>query len=94
MAGGVESISCVQQEMNLHMIQDLALAKQKPEIYWSMLQTAEQGGQALQHRPRSHGRIRRRQPAKACAAQAAVACSMPKSPHHRDGRCGRQDRWA
>ncbi len=41
-AGGVESISCVQQEMNLHMIQDLALAKKKPEIYWSMLQTAEQ----------------------------------------------------
>ena len=41
-AGGVESISCVQQEMNLHMIHDLALAKQKPEIYWSMLQTAEQ----------------------------------------------------
>ena len=41
-AGGVESISCVQQEMNLHMIQDLALTKQKPEIYWSMLQTAEQ----------------------------------------------------
>ena len=44
-AGGVESISCVQQEMNLHMIQDLALAKQKPEIYWSMLQTAEQVAQ-------------------------------------------------
>ncbi|HPR43169.1 beta-ketoacyl synthase N-terminal-like domain-containing protein, partial [Ottowia sp.] len=41
-AGGVESISCVQQEMNLHMIQDLALARKKPEIYWSMLQTAEQ----------------------------------------------------
>lgn len=41
-AGGVESISCVQQEMNQHMLQDLALAKQKPEIYWNMLQTAEQ----------------------------------------------------
>jgi len=41
-AGGVESISCVQQEMNLHMMQDLALAKMKPEIYWNMLQTAEQ----------------------------------------------------
>ena len=40
-AGGVESISCVQQEMNLHMFQDPALAKQKPEIYWNMLQTAE-----------------------------------------------------
>ena len=41
-AGGVESISCVQQEMNRHMLRDLALEKQKPEIYWNMLQTAEQ----------------------------------------------------
>jgi acetyl-CoA C-acetyltransferase len=41
-AGGVESISCVQQEMNLHMIKDPNLEKVKPEIYWSMLQTAEQ----------------------------------------------------
>ena len=41
-AGGVESISCVQQEMNQHMLRDLSLDKVKPEIYWSMLQTAEQ----------------------------------------------------
>jgi acetyl-CoA C-acetyltransferase len=41
-AGGVESISCVQQEMNQHMLQDPALVAKKPEIYWSMLQTAEQ----------------------------------------------------
>ena len=41
-AGGVESISCVQQEMNQHMLVDPALQKQKPEIYWNMLQTAEQ----------------------------------------------------
>ncbi len=40
--GGVESISCVQQEMNTHMLQDPGLMKSKPEIYWSMLQTAEQ----------------------------------------------------
>ncbi|MCU0969583.1 MAG: acetyl-CoA C-acyltransferase [Rubrivivax sp.] len=40
-AGGVESISCVQQEMNQHMILDPALQKAKPEIYWTMLQTAE-----------------------------------------------------
>lgn len=40
-AGGVESISCVQQEMNTHMLRDPALRAQKPEIYWSMLQTAE-----------------------------------------------------
>jgi acetyl-CoA C-acetyltransferase len=40
-AGGVESISCVQQEMNTHMLRDMWLAEHKPEIYWSMLQTAE-----------------------------------------------------
>ncbi|WP_382157800.1 acetyl-CoA C-acyltransferase [Hydrogenophaga sp. ANAO-22] len=41
-AGGVESISCVQQEMNTHMLADPWLVKNKPEIYWNMLQTAEQ----------------------------------------------------
>ena len=41
-AGGVESISCVQQEMNQHMLADPWLVQHKPEIYWSMLQTAEQ----------------------------------------------------
>ncbi len=41
-AGGVESISCVQNEANRHMAQDPELERIKPEIYWSMLQTAEQ----------------------------------------------------
>ena len=41
-AGGVESISCVQQEMNIHMLREDWLTKNKPEIYWNMLQTAEQ----------------------------------------------------
>ncbi len=40
-AGGVESISCVQNEMNHHMMQEGWLREHKPEIYWSMLQTAE-----------------------------------------------------
>ncbi|MGF6304470.1 acetyl-CoA acetyltransferase family protein [Paraburkholderia sp. WC7.3d] len=40
-AGGVESISCVQNEMNHHMMTDGWLTEHKPEIYWSMLQTAE-----------------------------------------------------
>ena len=40
-AGGVESISCTQQEMNTHMLADPYLLKIKPEIYWNMLQTAE-----------------------------------------------------
>src|SRR6516164_7900440 len=41
-AGGVESISCVQNEMNRHMMADSWLAENKPTIYWNMLQTAEQ----------------------------------------------------
>ena len=40
-AGGVESISCVQQECNTHMLRDPALMKTKPEVYLSMLETAE-----------------------------------------------------
>ena len=40
-AGGVESISCVQNEANRHMRADPAMLERKPEIYWTMLQTAE-----------------------------------------------------
>jgi acetyl-CoA C-acetyltransferase len=40
-AGGVESISCVQNEMNLHMLREGWLMEHKPEIYWPMLRTAE-----------------------------------------------------
>jgi acetyl-CoA C-acetyltransferase len=40
-AGGVESISCVQNEMNKHMLRERWLMEHKPELYWTMLQTAE-----------------------------------------------------
>jgi acetyl-CoA C-acetyltransferase len=40
-AGGVESISCVQNEANRHMAQDPWLLETKPAIYDTMLQTAE-----------------------------------------------------
>jgi acetyl-CoA C-acetyltransferase len=40
-AGGLESISCTQNEMNKHMLHEDWLAQNKPEIYWPMLQTAE-----------------------------------------------------
>ena len=40
-AGGVESISMVQNEMNKHHFQDEWLHRHKPEVYWPMLQTAE-----------------------------------------------------
>jgi acetyl-CoA C-acetyltransferase len=40
-AGGVESISLVQIDMNKKDLVDPGLKKTKPEVYWPMLQTAE-----------------------------------------------------
>jgi acetyl-CoA C-acetyltransferase len=40
-AGGVESISCVQNVANTHMFTEGWLRENKPEIYWPMLRTAE-----------------------------------------------------
>ena len=40
-AGGVESISCVQPYTNMHMLSEGWLLEHKPELYWPMLQTAE-----------------------------------------------------
>ena len=40
-AGGVESISCVQNELNKHMFRDAWINENKPALYWPMLQTAE-----------------------------------------------------
>jgi len=40
-AGGVESISCVQNEMNRHMFEEEWLKANKPAVYWPMLATAE-----------------------------------------------------
>ena len=40
-AGGVESISLVQNQMNASNLKDPWLDEKKPEIYWPMLQTAE-----------------------------------------------------
>ncbi|NCT95908.1 MAG: acetyl-CoA C-acyltransferase [Comamonadaceae bacterium] len=70
-AGGVESISCVQQEMNLHMLRDLDLDRKKPEIYWSMLQTAEQVAKRYNISRDAMDEYGAASQQKACAAQAA-----------------------
>ena len=70
-AGGVESISCVQQEMNQHMLRDLDLDKKKPEIYWSMLQTAEQVAKRYNISRDVMDEYGAASQQKACAAQAA-----------------------
>lgn len=82
-AGGVESISCVQQEMNQHMLMDPALQAKKPEIYWSMLQTAENVAQRYGISKERQDRYGAASQQKACAAQEAglfndelVACTV------------------
>lgn len=40
-AGGVESISCVQDHTNWHMIEEEWLAQNRQTLYWPMLKTAE-----------------------------------------------------
>jgi acetyl-CoA C-acetyltransferase len=70
-AGGVESISCVQQEMNQHMLRDPALDKKKPEIYWSMLQTAEQVAKRYNIDRDAMDEYGAASQQKACAAQEA-----------------------
>ena len=70
-AGGVESISCVQQEMNTHMMVDPALQKTKPEIYWNMLQTAENVAKRYNMAKERMDRYGAESQQKACAAQEA-----------------------
>ena len=70
-AGGVESISCVQQEMNQHMLRDPELFAQKPEIYWNMLQTAEQVAKRYGISRTAMDEYGAGSQQKACAAQAA-----------------------
>src|SRR6476619_1155086 len=70
-AGGVESISCVQQEMNTHMLQESWLKENKPEIYWPMLQTAETVAKRYQIPKERMDHYGAESQQKACAAQAA-----------------------
>ncbi|NBU89553.1 MAG: acetyl-CoA C-acyltransferase [Betaproteobacteria bacterium] len=70
-AGGVESISCVQQEMNMHMFEDIWLKAHKPEIYWPMLQTAEMVAKRYQVSKERQDRYGVESQVRACAAQAA-----------------------
>jgi acetyl-CoA C-acetyltransferase len=70
-AGGVESISCVQNEMNRHMLTDGWLNQNKPEIYWSMLQTAENVAKRYEISKARQDEYGVRSQQRAAAAQAA-----------------------
>ena len=79
-AGGVESTSCVQQEMNRHMLLDPALQAAKPEIYWTMLQTAENVARryGISKERQDHYGAASQQ--KACAAQERGAFDAEIAP--------------
>jgi acetyl-CoA C-acetyltransferase len=79
-AGGVESITCAQGQMNTHMVKAPSLLKQKPAIYWPMLQTAENlaqrygmGRQAMD----AYGALSQQ---RACAAQVAGRFAAELAP--------------
>jgi acetyl-CoA C-acetyltransferase len=70
-AGGLESISCVQQEMNLHMFKDPWLDANKPTIYWNMMQTAETVAKRYNMPKDRMDHFGAESQQKACAAQEA-----------------------
>ena len=70
-AGGLESISCVQLEVNQHMAMDRWLGKNKPAIYYSMLQTAETVATRYGISRERQDEYGARSQQRACAAQAA-----------------------
>jgi acetyl-CoA C-acetyltransferase len=70
-AGGVESISCVQGELNQHMFLDPWLTEHKPGIYDSMLQTAENVAKRYGISREQQDEYGARSQQRAAAAQAA-----------------------
>ena len=70
-AGGVESISCVQNELNHHMAEEAWLQQNRPGVYLSMLQTAENVAKKYQIGRDRMDEYGERSQQRACAAQAA-----------------------
>src|SRR5271165_3098597 len=70
-AGGLESISCVQNETNTHMRRDPWIDEHKPTLYWSMLQTAETVAKRYNISKEAQDEYGVRSQLRAAAAQAA-----------------------
>ena len=79
-AGGLESISCVQLEVNMHMVYDSWLKKNKPAIYHSMLQTAETVATRYGISRERQDEYGARSQQRACAALAAGHFSTEIAP--------------
>ena len=95
-AGGVESISCVQNEhLNTFMAKESWLEKNKPAIYWTMLQTAETVASRYQISREAQDRYGVQSQQRAAAAQAAGRFADGNRPYRRHRRrCGPRQRPA
>jgi acetyl-CoA C-acetyltransferase len=72
-AGGVEAISVVQNEINTHLAKEPWLVEHRPDIYWNMLQTAEEVARRYAISRERMDEYGARSQQRACAAQDAGA---------------------
>ena len=79
-AGGVEAISVVQNELNTHMMMEPWLKQNDPGIYWSMLQTAEEVAQRYSISRERMDEYGARSQQRACASQEAGAFAEEIAP--------------
>ena len=70
-AGGLESISCVQNDTNTRMLADPWILEHKPTLYWTMLQTAETVAKRYHISKEAQDEYGVRSQLRAAAAQAA-----------------------
>jgi acetyl-CoA C-acetyltransferase len=70
-AGGLESISCVQNDANTRMLADPWILEHKPTLYWTMLQTAETVAKRYHISKEAQDEYGVRSQLRAAAAQAA-----------------------
>jgi acetyl-CoA C-acetyltransferase len=70
-AGGLESISCVQLEMNQHMLRAPWIMQHKPALYMPMLETAEVVAKRYGIPRESQDEYAAQSQQRACAAQAS-----------------------
>jgi acetyl-CoA C-acetyltransferase len=72
-AGGVETISVVQNELNTHFMKEAWLDQQRPDVYWNMLQTAEEVARRYSIPRERMDEYGARSQQRACAAKEAGA---------------------
>jgi acetyl-CoA C-acetyltransferase len=97
-AGGLETISCVQPHMNRNFWEEAWLAENRPTSYWNMMKTAEYVADKYKLNREAMDRYGVESQRRACAAQAAglfneemVAITVTKSVTDKEGNTTLQE---